>query len=212
MQDGSPETSGGIYQELVAILKEVRALRLERIALHAIESNSDSSNMGPLWSALRSQCLEVIIRLKTLMQCDASKAEWKPTMMQLYAHSAVVQVYSGVLELGLDDPGLRSSVDAAMEVMHALMPAATSRICGMLIFPVFHVGCLVQKPRDRSLISMQLAGIASEHGKANGTLAAALLRELWWKLDMNPSAIPQVEVERLMGKSSRLFIPQNFRY
>ncbi|KAK5173852.1 uncharacterized protein LTR77_002533 [Saxophila tyrrhenica] len=177
-QDFVPDACG-MSPELILIMKDVRALRLERIALQAIESNSDSSNMGPLWSALKGRCLEVIVSAESIIDVDAARLGGAPVVHALYGHAAALQIYSGVLQLSNNDSGLRSSVNAAMALLRALTERPDAELSVMLLFPVLHIGSLVIETEDKLLVRWLLARIAAEQGRANATLAAAVLEELW---------------------------------
>lgn len=120
-------------------------------------------------------------------------------MHGLYARAAVLQVYSGVIKLRLDDAGLRSAVDEAMTIMRALVDLNSEELSIMLIFPMFTIGCLVTESGDRELVSLVLARSARDPGKANATFAGAVLDELWRRADLNQGLFVQAELDQLMG-------------
>lgn len=191
----------GLPAALTVILQDIRDLRLERFALQNIEKNSNSSNMAPLWAALRGRCLEVIVAVRTFTDETSARDDEFATLHRLYAYVALLQIYSGILELPMSDSGLKSTLDVAMSLLRNLRTERSTEISVVLVFPLFTIGCLVRSPEDRRLINASLIRVAREHGKANATLAKSLLGELWNKADAKEKPVEQADVDQLTSKS-----------
>jgi hypothetical protein len=185
-------------QALLNIMKEIRSLRLDRIALQAIESNSyGSSNMDRLWLPIKGRCLELIVQINGLIDQSNPCNDWLSALHNLYAYTAVLQIYTAVLQLGSNDAGLRGTVDRVMQYLRSLVPNATARLSVMVILPLFRVGILLQGQQDRRFLKFLLDRIAREQGKANAAAAIAILEELWKRSDIDPDLVVQMELDKL---------------
>ena len=204
MREEQKSGSIGMLQEFVDILKDIRALRLERLALEAIESNSDSSNMSPLWNSLRARCVQQLNNIERLNNLDAEYTKGMCSVHSLYGLAAMLQVYSGVLRLRLDNATLRGAVDDGMVMLRNVIDVTRETFCVMLLFPLFTMGALVRKLEDKAHIRLILGRITREHGKANAALAGGLLEELWRRADTNSGLVVQAELDELTGRWSLL--------
>ena len=200
-----PNTENEVYgfsDELAAILQDIRALRLEKSALQNIEANSTSSNMQPLWGALRAQCLEIVVRLRTFSDQSPSPGDGNTDTYRLYTFVALLQTYYSILDLPLSDAGLRTTLEASTAALRKSGWSAHGYVTPHLIYPLFTIGSLARTAADRSLVSTSLHRIAREHGKGNATLTNTFLEELWNKSDSNNEPITQASIDSLMSKSS----------
>lgn len=204
-----PNTENEVYgfpDELAGILQDIRALRLEKSALQNIEANSTSSNMQPLWGALRGQCLEIVVRLRTFSDHPPSTTNDGTTeTYRLYGYVALLQTYSAVLDLPMTDSGLRTTFEASIATLRKSGWSTNAYLSPHLVCPLFTIGSLAQTAEDRSLVATALQRIGREHGKGNATLANTFLEELWSKSDSRSQAVTQLIIDALMSKSARFF-------
>jgi hypothetical protein len=154
-----------------------------------------------LWTALKGRCLENIVAIRTFTDEISLRDGGPPLLFHLYAYVALIQIYSGILELSPSDSGLSSTLDVALSLLRSMRLETSTEISTVLICPLFTIGCLASAPEDRNLIGWALARIAREHGKANAMLAKGLLEELWDEADREGRAIRQADVDRLTSKS-----------
>lgn len=197
----------GLPRQLSGVLKHIRALRLEKNALQNIESNSGSDNMQRLWSALRAQCLEVIVQLKNFSESVTAAStppasHRSPDRDRLYSYVALLQVYSGVMDLTINDSGLRTTLETAVNTLRGYnFDEGSTRCDPDLVSVLFSIGCLVRSGEDRALVSSMLVRITKEHGKANANLARLFLEELWTRVDLQNQLVKQSDVDSLMSES-----------
>ena len=131
-----------------------------------------------------------------------------PTLFNLYAYVALIQIYWAVLELPPSDSGLSSTLDVALALLRSMRIETSNQISTVLIHPLFTIGSLASSAEDRHLIGWGLGRIGREHGKANAMLAKGLLEELWSEADIEMRPVRQGDVDRLTSKSnSVLFTP-----
>lgn len=114
---------------------------------------------------------------------------------------ALVQTYSGVLELPLSDSGLSNTVEMALSLLRSMHLESSSEISTVLIHPLFTIGCLATTREDRNLTGWALVRIAKERGKANAMLAKGLMEELWNEADGQERLVMQADVDRLTSES-----------
>ena len=191
----------GFPAALAMILQDIRALRLEVFALKNIEAISGSSNMGHIWSSLRGRCLEIVCRIKIFGDGLAPRGENLSDIHQLYGYVALLQMYSGVLQLPWADSGLQKTLAGALGCLRSMSVESSAFISTMLVVPLFTIGCLVRHAEDRSLVSVSLARIAREQGKANAAAANEFLEENWNRSDAQNRAVGQSDVDDLMCES-----------
>lgn len=202
MQDEARLDAAGVPQMISGVLQQISALRLEKDALRNIESSSGSENMQRLWGSLRGRCLEIIVQLKDLSEeliGDGGDQNNENKKKRLYCCAALLQVYSGLLDLTTSDTGVRSAVATAMSTLRAFDVAAGDRLDPDLVFALFVIGCLVLSTEDRALVHSSLAWIATEYGKGNAGLARNFLAELWAKVDGENRLATQADVNMLMS-------------
>ena len=202
-QPGADEAVYGIPTDLAVILQDVRIVRLESTALHNIQSNSNDSNMAPLWTSLRTRCLETVAIIKAFSSRESSTRRNNNGMSDishLYSQVALLQTYFGVLERPATDSEVLETLETAMSFLRGLANRSQAPLSVSLVLPLFTIGCIVRATEDRSVISSTLARVATEQGKGNASLAKAFLEELWDGIDALKEVMRQIDVDQLIGE------------
>ena len=202
LKQADPRTEAlGLPYRLSAIFQHIRALRFEKNALLNIESSSGSTHMQPLWDAVRGQCLEIIVQLNEFSESVGSDGSEDASHELLHGRVALLQVYSGILDLSTSDSGLRNTVETTMSTLRSLdVDDDGAPIDPDLVLALFTVGCLVRSIDDRRLIHSSLTRIVRQHGKGNANLAKAFLEELWATIDSQNELVKQADIDGLMGE------------